>query len=732
MEEVQKVFFGVKNAWYEKLLDEGAMTKYECFERANKEAEKVLPRLELNEQGWYAMSKQAIEHANVIFDAASTKMVDIGRDISEVCVGTTMATTVASTQKLLELQIEMVEAVKVYKQVKKHRQEVLNKAYDDWLECKLKVLSSKDTTARQKSNAIKEVAAGPQDYKPVTQHTFDFNHEDGTPCKTKQERAAVLERFLRKREAPDTDIDYTYLHNNADQMEIIKGLGVDPTLVELEQAIHRQKIGKTVLGIPVEILKALLYDPNKQMLHDLLDIITKHLHGEEGSPHVIADFGIKRLVGIPKGNKSTKDVKNIRWLTIMNSVEKIIESIMEKRLAEYIAERVPMWQGGGCRKREAAEIAFTLNRYLSMRKQHGMDTYCLFLDAVMAYDMIDRKVLYICLRKFGFDDDAIRWVESFHKGSVKEVTLAGEKISVPSTKGVPQGSPISPALYVIWHFIVATTYDKMFKPPKMMVTSNHDGDLSGVRHLKSTAVDGPNSVTFDVARLAYVDDTVLLFETREQLEYHTVKWIEHNIKCSGRPHTGTVEKKSKTKFMYMGHTARKKKETFERTGNNADVKVNEQEHIPATEFMQHLGTWYDCWLTFDRQLSVLLGRLSAKFNLLKNKLFMNKGVPVWLRKKYYETYFVPVLVFNCQSMPMNSHEYMALQSFHYRCVRTIANVSWQQQREEHLKREDIFKRADMGNITALLGQDDHYDVYAVEQEEGQPGKHFDVGVHRER
>jgi hypothetical protein len=99
MEEVQKVFFGVKNAWYQKLLDEGAMTKYECFERANKEAEKVLPRLELNEQGWYAMSKQAIEHANVIFDAASTKMVDIGRDISEVCVGTTMATTVASTQK---------------------------------------------------------------------------------------------------------------------------------------------------------------------------------------------------------------------------------------------------------------------------------------------------------------------------------------------------------------------------------------------------------------------------------------------------------------------------------------------------------------------------------------------------------------------------------------------------------------------------------------------------------
>ena len=43
-----------------------------------------------------------------------------------------------------------------------------------------------------------------------------------------------------------------------------------------------------------------------------------------------------------------------------------------------------------------------------------------------------------------------------------------------------------------------------------------------------------------------------------------------------------------------------------------------------------------------------------------------------------------------------------------------------------------FQKGRHGNITALLGQDEHYDVYAVEQEKGQPGKHFDVGVHRER
>ena len=91
-------------------------------------------------------------------------------------------------------------------------------------------------------------------------------------------------------------------------------------------------------------------------------------------------------------------------------------------------------------------------------------------------------------------------------------------------------------------------------------------------------------------------------------------------------------KQSKTKSMYFDHRA-KKSDSFERTGKTADIRVNELEHIPSTEYMLHLGTWYDRLLNFDRQLNVLLGKLQSKFEGLKSTIFNNKLVPAWLRKK---------------------------------------------------------------------------------------------------
>ena len=112
----------------------------------------------------------------------------------------------------------------------------------------------------------------------------------------------------------------------------------------------------------------------------------------------------------------------------MHSCQKLIESMFERRTSPILKQRIPEWQRGGIKGREAAELAFVLNRYLRMRKKIGSDTYCLFLDAVKAYDVIDREVLYTCLRKFGFQEDAIQWVKSFHQGCTNSTKVNSIKI----------------------------------------------------------------------------------------------------------------------------------------------------------------------------------------------------------------------------------------------------------------------------------------------------------------
>ena len=139
-----------------------------------------------------------------------------------------------------------------------------------------------------------------------------------------------------------------------------------------------------------------------------------------------------------------------RPITLQNSDVKLLAKALALRWGPHLVEVVDVTQTGFLPGRFIGDnILAHLEEvdYLEGTQQPG----CLvFLDFAKAYDRLDRGWLRRCMGALGFGAGACRWVDVLLGGSEARVSFNGWRTSLfPVLSGVPQGSPVSPLLYVI-------------------------------------------------------------------------------------------------------------------------------------------------------------------------------------------------------------------------------------------------------------------------------------------
>ena len=88
-------------------------------------------------------------------------------------------------------------------------------------------------------------------------------------------------------------------------------------------------------------------------------------------------------------------------------------------------------------------------------------TIILLLDASKAFDRVNRNFLWKIMEKFGFGQSLITWIKLLYSGSHSRVCTNGfltDKIYLE--RGVRQGCPLSPLLYIIFAECLATSLRK--------------------------------------------------------------------------------------------------------------------------------------------------------------------------------------------------------------------------------------------------------------------------------
>ena len=147
--------------------------------------------------------------------------------------------------------------------------------------------------------------------------------------------------------------------------------------------------------------------------------------------------------------------KAYRVVSLLNCLGKVSEKILAKRLSNLAeipnSDLLYHDQMGGRPRKSAIDSVLSLVHDIQLARHKNRKTSTLFLDVKGAFDHVSvYQLLRICAR-LGLPRSLIKWIYSFMSNRKILLAFDGQASqSMPIKIGIPQGSPISPILFLIY------------------------------------------------------------------------------------------------------------------------------------------------------------------------------------------------------------------------------------------------------------------------------------------
>ena len=170
--------------------------------------------------------------------------------------------------------------------------------------------------------------------------------------------------------------------------------------------------------------------------------------------HHPASMKVANGVVLDKPGKSSYDSpSSFRIIVFLQTICKILETIVASRLpaiARYVCllHRI---QCGSLPSLSSFNACTALTDTVPTLQRPALKVSLLFLDIKGGFDNVDADILCSSLCSKGVNHYLISWVRSFLTGRSCRLLFQGSpKIFSPVSVGTPQGSPVSPLLFVIY------------------------------------------------------------------------------------------------------------------------------------------------------------------------------------------------------------------------------------------------------------------------------------------
>ena len=162
------------------------------------------------------------------------------------------------------------------------------------------------------------------------------------------------------------------------------------------------------------------------------------------------------------GKDNYSNPKAYRPIALLNTIGKLMESIIAKRISA-LAERyhlLPKTHIGGRRLRSTDHAIHYLLERISEIWTHGKVASLLLLDVAGAFDKVSHTRLLANLRARRIDGRIVRWIGSFLSNRTTELQIPEYKTeSRPIDIGIPQGSLLSPFLFLFYNAEILEQYE---------------------------------------------------------------------------------------------------------------------------------------------------------------------------------------------------------------------------------------------------------------------------------
>ena len=311
---------------------------------------------------------------------------------------------------------------------------------------------------------------------------------------------------------------------------------------------------------------------------------------------------------IRKPNKPDYTVpKAYRPVSLLNCLGKISEKIMTKRLA-YIAETQGLLhadQMGGRQGRSAIDAVMALVHDGQQAKCNGKVLSALFVDVKGAFDHVSRTQLLLILQSLGFPPAVLSWTESFLTDRQLGLSFDGQRQALqPINTGIPQGSPISPILFLFY----LTNLFKDLKPSLLTPQLRSPSFIDDIALIVTGPSEEANSKALErAARKAW-------------------SWAADNVIVFDDPKTELMHFHNKT----CQHTS------------NAPVTLPNGTVIYPAQHLRWLGVWLDRKLSFNYHVQQKTAAATRALNMISRLSNSEWGLSAPAMRQLYYTCITPI------------------------------------------------------------------------------------------
>ena len=159
-------------------------------------------------------------------------------------------------------------------------------------------------------------------------------------------------------------------------------------------------------GLPAEFYKFFWKEIHREMINSF------NFAFDSGTLSISQRRGIITL--IPKPNKDTTSLENLRPISLLNVDYKILTKAIAKRLEKVLPKIINPDQTGYVKNRYIGENVRLILDIMSYTEEKNLPGAALFIDFRKAFDTIEWNFLTDTLNNFNFGADIQNWVRIFY------------------------------------------------------------------------------------------------------------------------------------------------------------------------------------------------------------------------------------------------------------------------------------------------------------------------------
>ena len=569
---------------------------------------------------------------------------------------------------------------------------VIREIKNKWIQQKCDVMndsSSKNGTAGC-WKALKELKNGLTKTRPTASQMM--TKSDGSKCTTPAENAEVFREHFEKL----FDRVPTFSEEAAsmiEQLPVRDEYGEEPDDDEIRAACRRLKEkAPGDSGLLPQFWKALSSEPST---FDLIKQLILNFWRSEQPPR---DWLIGLLKILPKKGDLSQ-AGNYRGIMLLEAAYKIVSILLLNRL-QPIAESLDQEQQCGFRPgRGCQDAIFNVKMAIKKRREHGQETWILFLDLVKAFDRVPRELLWKILEKYGVPVKLMRLLRALHQDVTVKFEAEGHVHVVICSIGVKQGDILGPVLFIIFMVAVMTSWRATSDQPHCLFLSKHDDILTGRKHTS-------RGDEYAVDDSEYADDTGMLFVSRQALDKYAPLLVKHFAIFGMEIHVGDVrtpEKKSKTEVLFVAAPARcyQDKSSYD-NADLSNVDLGGGHYFPIVDKFCYLGSFFTRDGRDDTDVKYHIDSAGGAFGDLRKPLFSNASVDFASKRVVYEGQILMILLYACESWCLTEKLLNLLRSFHARCVRAMCRVNRLHVRMHRITTAELLERLGLRTLDAYV------------------------------